>query len=205
MAAAFAPTATDEFNAMVYGRHHPGTLDYLGQQYDSIASKLTDASRDFVKKSHSAFEWFQSSTMLNFARGVLKKANNQHIEIIKPLTTIAELQLAKPGMQRWIMANVNVRERWQKQRCDGFTETYEDIHPGDIGSAHYDWRRVMDSVVQADDEDWCVHQYNDTPLYENEHSLALSEKADILHTWACLDAFMALGEKDPTSAEGASL
>jgi len=126
-------------------------------------------------------------------------------DVIKPLYLLEDIQQAAPVMQRWLMSNIALRERYHAQLCDGFSTTYVDYHPDDIGENHYDYRRVMQGIaVDNEDGTWTATQWDD-PLFEDDRELDVREQADILNAWANAEMFLKRGESDPTSIWDASL
>ncbi len=204
----FAPSASQEMSALIYGAHHPGTLDFLERQYDDIDSYVTSAGRDFMQQSRRDQQFFQSSVYLNFARSVNNKyANTKARNTVKLFSSMDEFQKADEHMQRWIMANPSTRERWQKQRCEGYIDTYIDHFPGVVGEAHYDYRRATDGLMEfsEDGQDVVFTEYGDTLLDDDSAIPDFSDQVKIKHTWIVLELLNALGERDPTSKSNTSL
>lgn len=201
----YSLSAADSFDAIVYGEPHPSTVQYLQQQVSQFSDTLTDAGRAFMQKSRQAFDYFNSSEAMRFAREAMHKVRGIFdAPVIMGLLELEELQSASLLMQRWIMANPKVRTLYHAQKCDGYSDTYMDMAPGVQGDEHYDYRRVMDGVMQFEgQEDWKIVQYFDQ-LIEGDRDLMHEEKDDILKTWNATDLLMALGQ-DPTSSVGGSL
>jgi hypothetical protein len=131
------------------------------------------------------------------ARGLLTP------NVIQPLVSYEEFQIAQPVMQRYIMAQPDIRQLFFDQRCDGFSDTYVDQQPGKIGETHYDYRRVMNGMMVEEGEDFVVHHYLDE-LREGDRELTFHEQVDILSTWQVMSMFMQ-EKKDPTNIYGGKL
>jgi hypothetical protein len=198
--------ASDAFDALVYGQTHPSTVQFLQNQVSSVVDTLTDAGRSFMGKAAEVFDRYNSSEAMRFAREVMASVKGAfQTPRIVSLWDLAEMQDASVMMQRWIMANPNVRAMYHNQRCDGYSDTYVDFSPGEVGVDHYDYRRVMDGmVVFGEDFDWKATIFLDE-LYEGDRDLIHDEKIDIINTWSAMDVIMALGRDDPTSSVGGSL
>lgn len=194
----------DHFNALLYGEPHPGTMKYLTNQFSVITNTVSDATRNLLNQARTRFEWFQSGDAFKYARNVIKSTTSTYYDVIKPLSNVSDIQNAGLVMQRWVMANPVVRQRWQAQRCDGYSETYHDVQAGAIGEDHYDYRRVMSGAVVVTDDDWFVCQYNDD-LKDGDRELTPDEQFDILHTWDAMDVLLAMGGDDPTSKDQGKL
>jgi hypothetical protein len=171
-----------------------------------FSSTLMDAGRAFMQRSREAFEHYNGTAAMRFVREVVQSIQGTApVAHIGTLFELKEMQGASLLMQRWIMANPVVREQYHKQQLDGYSETYVDVNPGDIGEAHYDYRRVMDGTLVFDAEgDWICKQYLDK-LHEGDRDLFHEEQVDIQQTWTAMDLVMHLGKDDPTSASGGML
>lgn len=198
----------NEFNALVYGEKHPATIQYLQTQLYQPSVQLTAASQQFFADSQDLFERFNSAEALSLAQAAIRKVKGVfQPNSIRPLWELSELQNAPLVMQRWIMAQPDIRQAYHAQRLDGYADTYVDMHPGACGSAHYDWRRVNEGVLQPVDHpdyDWQHTEYFDD-LVEGDRHLSLEEKVDILSTWDMVQAFYRQGKDDPTSPFGGKL
>jgi hypothetical protein len=206
---------TQHFNALLYGQKHPGTLQSLQNQfaqYDQFSRTMTDAARGFFADAHEIYNRYNSEEALRLAR----LANQKVGSIFKPdcirsIWELGEIQQAPFTMQRWIMAEPTVRALYHQQRCDGYSDTYIDMHPGQIGEDHYDYRRVINGVAmevpEVDDEGeagWKISLYAEDLLPE-DRDLALDEQVAILSTWDIVRSYIEAGKDDPTSPFGNKL
>lgn len=201
-------TADDAFNAFIYPEKNAGGLQYLKNQFNNFTGVLTNTANSFIQASREQFERFNSHAAIEFARNVVKSVMGKAEVTTDRITTLWEInqfQGASLQMQRWVMANPTVREYYHDQRCEGYSDTYVDVQPKLRGEEHYDYRRVMDGMVQYDEEDnWFAKIYCEE-LIEGDRDLTHGEKTDILYTWSKLEYLMALGKDDPTSPEGGFL
>jgi hypothetical protein len=198
--------AADAFDALVYPQAHVGTIQYLQNQYNNISQTITEHGRMFVDKAREAFEQYNSSAAMNFARRAVASVQSYfQVDAIMYLDSLVSLQKAQLTMQRWNMANVAVRTKYLNQQCDGYSETYVNVDGGVVGEKHYDWRRVNDGLMHIDSEGTHYFKQYDDYLKDGDKDLTHFEKIDILHTWNKLDYYMALGDDDPTSSSGGKL
>lgn len=201
-------TADDAFNAFIYPEKNAGGLEYLRNQFNNFTGVLTNTANSFIQSSREQFERFNSNAAIEFARNVVKSVIGKAEVTTDRVTTLWEVnqfQGASLQMQRWVMANPVVREVYHDQRCDGYSDTYFDAQPKVRGEDHYDYRRVMDGMVQYDEEgNWFAKIYFED-LLEGDRDLTHGEKTDIAYTWSKLEYLMALGKDDPTSPEGGFL
>ena len=192
------------FKASIYGAPDWKAMEFLSTQYNNISTYAKDTSMEFFNNARAMFDRLSGSTAMRMARqaGALVGAMWDADEI-RRLRTILDIQLAKSTMQRWNMANPVLRQLYHDQRVDGYSETYVDNHPNDIGENHYDYRRVMNGIaVEVDDRLLCT-TYPDE-LYD-ERELNIEEQTDILMTWQEIERIIAEGKEDPTSKWGNSL
>lgn len=193
------------FEAAVYGDQHQANLNYFQNQLSNIGNSLTEMGQRFFEGARTLYEEFNSDRALRLARAAIRQVRGTYIaDIIQPFTEIGEFQAAPPTMQRWIMANPVVREAYHAQRCDGYSDTYVDMYPKDIGRSHYDYRRVMDGMVVEDGDDYYVDYFPDE-LVDGDKDLDLIQKSHILSTWKMVEMYMNANGEDPTSVWNSSL
>lgn len=191
------------FDALTYGGPHPGTLNFLQQQFENITPTLQHAGQQFVQQAQSWFEQLNGSAALRAMKSAGRAIKSLwQLDEVRPLTELAQLQFASPTMQRWVMAEPTIRKLYHQGAVDGYSDTYVDAYPKDIGETHYDYRRVMDGIVVVNDEDhpheWTATTYIDE-MYEDEQPLTLEEQMDILDTWDFMRAHLKHSKEDPTS------
>lgn len=197
-------TGTDQdFATIAFGMPNMETIQYLSNQFNQVdRSMYRDPS--FIDRAYSIFNEYNGSEALSKARALLNVTDSlTDINAVKYLHDIVDIQLAGPVMQRYIMANPLVREWYHDGRIDGYSNTYVDIYPSDIGNSHLDYRRVMDGIV----EDKENTQYSVTYYFDNNNELPLmfEDKVDILNTWEALENYLRYGDEDPTDIYGGKL
>lgn len=195
------------FNAAIYGRPHENTLNFLQQQVEGFSVGLTDAGQRFMAGARDVYERLSGSHAMRMMRAAGNRIKSMwQADEIRQLTTIAEFQHAPLKMQRWIMAEPTVRRAFHQQRCDGYSDSYVDMHPGDIGEAHYDHRRAMHGwVVETEDGDWKATSYYEDLLPGDPEVMILEEQHDIQWSMKAVAAHMRAGREDPVSKYGAEL
>lgn len=194
------------FDTLSYPTQNPANLQFIQTNLQNFSQTLNDVGRNFMESARQVYDQINNSEAAHLARVAIRAARGMFSSNhIAPLMTLDELQAAQPTMQRWIMADVTIRELFQKQRCSGYADTYVDVHPGEIGESHYDWRRVMDGVgVIPDDDQPSYFKFYMDELLEGDRTLQACEKNDILDTWDVVKLFVAGGE-DPTDPFGGKL
>jgi hypothetical protein len=179
----------DAFDALAYGRPHPGTMQFLETQLSHMSQSLTQAGQQFMAGAAEVYDRLNGATAMRILRAAGRAAKSiWQSEDIKALFDIGQFQHAPLVMQRWIMTEPSVRGLYHAQRCDGYSDTYVDLHPHDIGEAHYDYRRVMDGMVvmgTGEDEGWSSTTYFEDTVAD-EIPLSFEDQNDILQTWEAI-------------------
>lgn len=196
----------DTWDALAYGEQNPINTNYFRNQIQSSFNSLNEIGRQFFSDARELYEKFNGSAAMQAVRNATRAAASVfQPNIVRSLFEIHDFQNASLVMQRWLMANPVVRQRYQEQKCDGYSDTYMDMHPGTIGETHYDYRRVMNGIIQdTEDDGWKVKFYPDE-LLNGDRELFLDEKVDILSSWDIIQGFMKAGQEDPTSPYGTKL
>lgn len=193
------------FDAILYPETHIANRNYFQNQVSNFGNTLNDFGRNFMEAARNVYEQINSSEAMHLARVAIRAAKgvfnpNQILEF----RDLVDFHAATPTMQRWVMASPCVRDLYHQQRCDGYADSYNDIQPGIIGEQHYDYRRVMDGVIQeTGDDGWMVKFYPDE-LREGENELDHHQKVAILRTWDIAEMFIKRGE-DITNPYGGKL
>lgn len=196
----------DTWDALAYGEQNPINNNYFRNQIATVSNSLNEVGRQFFSDARDIYERFNGSAAMQAIRTATKAVTSMfQPNVVRSLFEISDFQNATLVMQRWIMANPVVRQTYHDQKCDGYSDTYVDMHPGAIGENHYDYRRVMDGIVQdTEDDGWKVKFYPDE-LAHGDRELFLDEKVDILTSWEIIQGFMKIGKADPTSQYGNNL
>lgn len=195
-----------EFNALVYPQHSSNMLSYLSSGIERLGTMVTDSSRYLLDRASTMFNNLTGSEAARRSRAAIMSTKPSYLnDVVLPLTSIKEIQSANLYMQRWVMAEPTVRAVYHDQRCDGYYNTYMDMHPEDIGEKHYDYRRVMDGVVINDTEPNMISRHYIEDLVDGDRDLSSYEKFDILTTWDIVRNCMLAGGEDPTSPVGGNL
>lgn len=188
----------DAFNAMIYPDQLDVNRNYFMNNIQQLSTLVTNTASDFYQKTQQLFEQVNSSEAMRVAKNALKAVNSLFTrDVVMELIDIEKMQLAKPVMQRFIMANPEILTRYREGTIDGYSDSYVDVNKGDIGRTHYDYRRVMDGVLLETEDSYQVNYYPDE-LRENEIVITHDDKVSIMNTWENLLAFIEQG-LDPTN------
>jgi len=201
----FYTGGVDTFNALVYGEPHPNTVAFIENMFSQPSAAIGAAGEAFVNRARETYERLNGSEAMRVARAAARQVKSQwDRNIIRPLTTIGEVQQAPYKMHRYLMAEPTVRRAYHRQQCDGYSQAYVDVAPGLVGEQHYDYRRVMDGIVQETEDGWYFDEYFDE-LDDGDKDLMFEEQFDILRSWNTLASAMMKGKDDPTSVWNAEL
>ena len=196
------PTSSlDTFSHFMFGEQNPLTSNYLYDRLGSIGSSLTNIGSKFINESKAIYDKINDPALLYKAKAAL--FNTQHIfneRAVTHLASATEIQQANFNMQRWIMAQPDLRIKYHNQQCDGYATTYVDNEPGCVGDAHRDYRLVMHEIVQEDNGGNMFVNYYPDETVEGDVTLSLMDKSNILSTWEVLATFAKAGNgvTDPT-------
>jgi hypothetical protein len=187
---------------LIYPEQNHMNQRFFYNQVNQMSNALTDVGRQFMEASKEIYNRINDSNTVRMAKAAVRVAKGMlHPNAVYPIYTLDDIQGAQPVMQRYIMACPEVRELYQNQTCDGYSNTYVDMHPGDIQQTHYDYRRVMTGLpiekVEGTETETYFRYYPDEAI-DNERSLSSDEKFMIIDAWDIAKLFINEG-KDPTS------
>lgn len=199
-----------DFNASLYPESNPVNFQWMAGQFESYSHVLNDMGKQLMEQSKAAFQQKleEANRAARFAARMVKNVFKPNT--IRPLETIEELRSAEVIMQRYVLAQPDLRKLYNQQRIDGYSDTYVDVDRGCIGNNHYDYLRVMDgiAVFKEDDEsdapEWVVTEVSldedrDTRRLMYEEQMFIIEK-----TWNAVTKAIASGD-DPTDIFGGKI
>lgn len=182
------------------------TKEYLVSQYSSL--KDTSRFGGLIKSSFERLSEFTSNAAVRLRESVTSLVGGRwDDDIIKELTTLREQQLAKGVMQRWMMANPTIRELQLEQRCNAYSNNYEDPNPKLIGVWHDDYRCVKTGLIEIDEEttEWVSRSYFTEQTNGDEPLLRFDQRAMINNSWIHQINHLMANDGDPTSEENNDL
>lgn len=201
-------TDTAAFDALAYGVPNVNTLQYLQQGIAQVQQYLTPIGQQFMAKVHEYYDAANGSEAMRKARAAINKVQNLfQSDTIMYMNTIGQFQNAGHVMQRYVMANPLIQQMHEDQRLEGFDGMYVAPFPGQFREENYNYRRVMNGVMQMDEDPngSFFFQTWDEDLLPGDRELELYEKRDILNSWEAIEMFIKRGMEDPTSRDGGHL
>ena len=174
---------------LLYKDNSQTLSNYIMQQMNQLPTMFTEVGQRIYQSLNNALDFVNNKI---FKLGIMDKLYKENILVdnnyIQELLSFEALQQANLTMQRWIMSHPVVRQYYLENNISGYSETYQNAFGNQIGEEDYNYRRVMDSIVQDDpnEDRWFVKHY-DEPLYPNDRELENYEKFRILNTWSAID------------------
>jgi hypothetical protein len=189
------------FNALVYKTPDQNLLSYLTTNMQNVIDKTVGLSQNFIANTKAMYDRFNSAEVINAGKALLYQTGmhfNQ--DAIYPLME-SNIGTANLAMQRYIMANPELNNMYQKNMCYGFQETYFNHEPNTWGVERNDYTDVMDGMMEFDDEGLgYVAHYS----YEDKREFSIFDNMSVLETWDVVARMLAEG-KDPSDPDNGYL
>ena len=210
--------AADEMTAAksLFSLGSQDTRNYMQQrvqEYSAVSSQYAQPANSSIGNVLDRYNEFNSAATMAKIDGYKAQFNSMWIsDTIRPLYTQEEVQQAPLSMRRWIMANPMLRTKHLNNELEGWDGSYPtpdspamapDVEH--IGEDHYDYRRVMDSIVQHGQGGSYYTQYHEV-LRDPGDMLTLVQKSAIATAWKAVEESLnGNSDDDPTSVWNASL
>lgn len=204
MAGTYVEGGADLIDALGGGFLDDSTKDWFAQQSQAITHTLGQAGQAFFNRAREMYQTVSESQALQMLRNLKAQEHNVwSSNMIQPLRALEVLQTASPIMQRWVMAQPDLRTRYLNQEVEGYGDSYTNYHGDAVGVDHYDYRKVMDAMVvipNDNDDNWVSRNFFE--FVEDDPNLTIHERLDILDTWDLVKHYLEEGGEDPTSPYG---
>lgn len=191
------------FDAAVYGMQDMRTVEYLQNQMQDLSRY--NLPQEFISRTMNLYDQYNGSEALARASALINNHYDAYADSIRMINDVFKAQTANLNMQRYIMANPTVRELYLKNRIDGYSNSYVNVHGNLIGEDHLDYQRVMNGAVIETEEGHQIKFYLDDS--DDDIPLAPTEQLDIRITWDWTDFMYSDpdNEYDLTDSTGGSL
>lgn len=172
---------------LLYGDQTSKVTNYLYNQIQALPKAFNGFAERVYNSMLTSYNYLtdhlvQHVVMTQLQDNGLAAVNDYYRE----LTAFNQFTQANLTMQRWVMAHPGVKELYNKQAIDGYSETYTPIDGNGVGENDYNYRRVMNNGLQDTDEGWKVQTYIDE-LYHGDRELNFREKVLIRNSWDAID------------------
>lgn len=168
---------------VLYGNKSNIVGNYIMQQISSLPTVFNEFGQRVYNNLMSTYN-FINDKLIQY--GILNQLNKAGVKVIdnfiEELLSFQALQNANVTMQRWVMAHPLVRQDFLNQNIDGYSETYRNVFGKEVGEKDYNYRLVMDGVIQDQDDSWVVKHY-EQDLMIGDKELDHYDKVKILNTW----------------------
>lgn len=193
-----------DLRSMLFEPPRQSDIDYLRDRMESKISLFDTARTQFSNTLRNTFEAINNSAAMSRARALYRSARSFFdVDDIRSLFDIEDIQIAKPTMQEYIMAEPTIRDLYHRQLVDGYSGTYVDMAPKTIGWGHKPYDQAMHGVLVEDPEnDTLGFGYSlDLDLHVDEQITVL-EQQHVHETWNYLREYMKTSKIDPTDCFG---
>ena len=131
------------FRALVYPPPTAELVSYLRGNVNKVIEAGVRYGEEFANNIRSIYDKYQSDDVINASRLLLYQTGmhlNQNV-----IYPVHEDQLydANLIMQRYIMSQLDMNKRYERQMCYGYAGTYVDPEPDVYGKDRRDYMRVL--------------------------------------------------------------
>ena len=168
---------------VLYGDKSNLVKGYLEQQLAAVPAAFNQFTQRVYDSLNASYQWVNDAmTKYN----IFNRLRNSGVNIVdnyfQELLSFDQLQTANPTMQRWVMAHPVVRSMYLDNNIEGYPDSYVNVFGSGVGVDDYNYRRVMDGVIQDTEDGFKVEHYIDD-LLPGDRELNHNEKVVVLNTW----------------------
>lgn len=195
----------DVMDVMAGGRLDDTAQEWFQHQAQTLQNTVSGAAQNFFNQARNMYQTVSDSQAMQMLRNLRSRRETVWSDsLVIPLRRLEQLQTAGPVMQRWVMAQPTLRQRYLNQEVEGYGDSYVNYHGDKVGNDHIDYRAVTDSFVMTggDDEDWVAHNHFE---FVEGTRLSRDDQLTILNTWDLVEHYLEEGGEDPTSPYGNQL
>lgn len=188
----------DVEKAILYRPPSRSLYNFLQDNYQHAMNYVRDVGNGFIDNLKSLYNKYTSEEAIQRTKDILY-STGMHFsqDVIAPIE-YNQLNNANLIMQRYMMAHPKVGDLYRRGMLHGFSETFFDREPDTYGEDRLDYGRVMDGVLQFDEEGNGFVEYfiqNDT-IYD-ELDLTETEQFTLADMYSLVTAAISNG-LDPT-------
>lgn len=185
------------FNALLYPPPDQNFLTYLQNNIQSAAESVVGIGTAFMDNVKNMYNRYNSTEAINASKALLQSTGTHFNQNVIYPVGYDNFNTANMIMQRYVMAEPSISEMYRDNMCYGYQETFYDMEPDSYGVERTDYRRVMDGVMDFEDDHAVFKYYSQS---SDEPDLDTLDKISILDTWD--NALRLIDEGiDPTSPD----
>ena len=186
--------------AMLYRPPSRQLADYLQSNFSSAMERIRSTNTTFINRLNDLYHRYTSDEAIVRAKDVLYDSSTYLHDDVITRTNYHDLNNTTLANQRYIMASPEIGRLHRRNMVHGFQDTFKDFEEGIYGEDRTDYKRVMDGIMQFDEEGnafynkyYFVDETGDMDLTDNE-------KYSILESWKQVSYYLAQGI-DPTDPD----
>lgn len=196
---------SDVIQASTFGMVTRDDMSFLNRLNSSVSS-LREVSSRYLRRSTEIFNNFDFEGIRNRLTSVSKRWQRKFgADDILELSSISDLQGARPRMRRYAMAMPRLRDLYLKGRVEGFGDRYEMNDRITDTRLYREYREVMNGSFVGDDEHDAWVTYLDAIDENGYEELSHIEKVILRRGWDAIAEWLDENDEDPTSMTGAKL
>lgn len=182
----------------IYGDNTRTISNYLTHQLQQMPQAMNAFGSRIYNAMLASYNYVNDVMTKHSLMGTLQQRGIDVIDnYIMPLHSVQALQNANPTMQRWVMAHPEVKQLYNEQNIDGYSDSYVNIFGKGVGEEDYNYRLIMDGILQDDGkQSWTKHY--DEELIPGDRRLDHPEKVMILSTHEYMSYVLASSDIDFT-------
>ena len=181
-------------NSLLYRPPDQNLLNYMQDKFHNVMAGVQNIGSSFKSSLSKLYNSYYSNEVINKTKQLAAQASIAlRDDVIIPLQ-YGQFEQANLLTQRYVMAYPVLNDRVNRNLCHGFAETYFDEYPDSYGKERPDYQRVMDGVLQFNEEDIAyVNHYTNT----DDTELTTVEKLTVVDIWNTVERMLA-DDVDPT-------
>lgn len=195
----------DVMNANTYGMVTREDMSFL-QRLNENVQPFRDMSSRYLRRSAEIFDNFDFEGVRNKLKSVSRRWSDRFgSDEITLLSSIKDLQGARPRLRKYAMAMPRLRKLYLQGRVEGFGDLYEMEDRIEDTKLYREYREVNNGSFIGNDEvdEYITHM---DVLDENGfESLSAIEKVIVRQGWDSISNWLDENDEDPTSMTGAKL
>lgn len=170
---------------LVFAPPSTGVINWAQQQASTFASTMGNMASSFFAGMSNYF------APVDYNQIAMKLAQTARVEdslwtlnIIQPLTTVADFQQAPTIMIPWIMADPLLGRMYESNLCEGYGEEYKPLNGHTTGFFNPYYRAATDGAwIEVDDGQALQQTKHMEDFTGTEYQIDFAQQAAILQTW----------------------